>query len=125
MEWLELIFDFIKKTARFLWFGHNGYVAHFIVGILLSALVSIFSLNRSNNKIQSVMLGFLFATLIGLLKEIVDPYIGRHRAVIDLLFTSFGALLGSFSVFSDRLLHFYYPIEYPANRRIDFTIRSM
>ena len=89
--------------------GHNGYVAHFIIGIILSAFVSIFSLNRSNKKIQSVVHGFLFATLIGLLKEIVDPYIGRHRALIDLLFTSFGALLGSFSVFSDRLLHFLYP----------------
>lgn len=108
MECLDFIFDWMKKIAYFMWFGHNGYVAHFIVGIIASGLISIFSLKFWNSKIKSFFIGLLFATMLGLSKEIIDPYIGRQRHVIDLIFTISGGVLGSFSVFSEKLLHFFF-----------------
>ena len=109
MEVLDFILNLIKRVASYLWFSHNGHIAHFIVGLLIGGFVSIFLYKNSFNKMKSVLLGFVAASLVGMLKELIDPFIQRQMDMIDFLYTSFGGFLGCLIILSERLLRFIYP----------------
>ena len=109
MEWIELIFAWIRKIAYFLWFSHNGHVAHFVVGIIIGGFVSMAFFKSSGNKMQAVIIGFAVAALIGLAKELVDPFIGRNRDAANFYYTCYGGFLGCMTVFSKRMLQLIFP----------------
>jgi hypothetical protein len=109
MEWIEHIFYWIRKVIYFLWFDHQGHVAHFIVGIIIGALVSVVVLKKVGSKAKAVIIGFAVAAFIGLAKEMIDPYVGRNRDAADFYYTCYGGLIGCLSVLSDRLLKIITP----------------
>ena len=103
------VFDFIQKVIRklmHLFWGliYSGYASHLAVGILIGACISIYTWKRTSSKIRAILLGLTIATTIGFLKEIVDPYIGRSRDLMDLVYTVLGGLFGSIIVLSERVV---------------------
>ena len=109
MEWIEYIFAWIRKVAYFIWFSHHGHVAHFVVGIIIGGFVSVIVLKRLGSKSKAILIGFAVAALIGLAKEIIDPYVDRQRDAADFYYTCYGGLLGCLSVLSDRLVKIIAP----------------
>jgi hypothetical protein len=84
-------------------------VAHFVVGSIIGGFVSVFVLKRLGSKSKAIVIGFAVAALIGLAKEIIDPYVGRNRDAADFYYTCYGGLLGSLGVLSDRLVQIIAP----------------
>ena len=109
MELLDFVLGWVRRIVFFLWFGHNGYIAHFIIGIIFGAFVSIFYYHKSNKKMKSIVSSFILVLLLAAMKEVVDPLIGRHKNFIDLLFTCLGGIIGSLAVFSEKLTQLMSP----------------
>ena len=102
MELLDQIIQFIKKVARHFWYGNDGHLAHLIIGMLVGAIVAIILVRNSYPRTKAFLLGLAIAAAIGLLKELIDPYIGRQRDLLDFVFTVFGGALGAAAVFSGK-----------------------
>ena len=73
----------------------HGYFAHFNVGLLIGGLVSFFIFKKTGNKTRSFLFGILVATLFGVGKELIDPYLGRDVDLLDLIYTILGGVVGS------------------------------
>ena len=73
----------------------DGYFAHFNVGLLIGGLVSYLIFKKTGNKIKSFVFGILITTLIGIIKELIDPYVGRSLDKYDLIYTFLGGVVGS------------------------------
>ena len=80
-----------------------GYFAHFNVGLLISSLVSYLIFKKTGNKIKSLVFGILIATLIGIVKELFDPYIGRSLDKYDLIYTILGGVVGSLIILAIKI----------------------
>lgn len=104
MELLDQLIHFIKKVARHLWYGNSGHLAHLIIGMLIAALAAHFLFRSSSSRTRAFLLGLAIATVIGLLKELIDPFIGRQRDLFDFVFTVFGGMVGAATVFSGKYL---------------------
>ena len=75
--------------------SEEGYFAHVNAGILIGGLVSYLIFKKTGNKIKSFVFGILIATLIGIIKELIDPYLGRNVDLLDLIYTILGGVVGS------------------------------
>ncbi len=73
----------------------DGYFAHFNVGLLIGGLVSYLIFKKTGNKIKSLVFGILIATIFGVGKEVIDPYLGRNVDIYDLIYTVLGGVVGS------------------------------
>ena len=73
----------------------DGYFAHFNVGLLIGGLVSYLIFKKTGNKIKSLVFGILIATFVGIVKEVIDPYVGRSLDKNDLIYTVLGGVVGS------------------------------
>ena len=104
MEILDQVIQFIKKVAAHLWYGNNGHLAHLIVGVLIGGFGAIFLFKNSFSKSRAFLLGLAIAAIIGLLKELIDPFIDRQRDLGDFVFTVFGGVMGAAAVFSGKFV---------------------
>ena len=73
----------------------EGYFAHFNVGLLIGGIVSYVIFKKSGNKLKSIVFGILIATFFGVVKELIDPYLGRAVDLLDLIYTVLGGVVGS------------------------------
>ncbi|WP_290288062.1 hypothetical protein [Lutimonas halocynthiae] len=96
--------DLIRKIESFLQVTRNGYVEHFIGGILIGAIVSYFVFKKTHIIWVALFFGIVTSSFIGLAKELIDPYLRGDRDKLDLIFTSLGGILGSMSYYISRKL---------------------
>ncbi len=89
---------FISTHAQFN-SNNNGHAEHFIGGIIIGGVTSYLVYKKTNNKWKSWAIGTGAATIIGLAKELIDPYIGRRRDVYDIGYTALGGAIGASIVF--------------------------
>ncbi len=80
----------------------TGYFEHFIVGLLIGGLVSYLIFKKTCNKIKSFVFGILISTLIGTLKEVIDPYLRGNVDKYDLIYTFLGSVVGSVIILSKK-----------------------
>ena len=73
----------------------EGYFAHFNVVLLIGGIVSYVIFKKSGNKLKSIVFGILIATFFGVVKELIDPYLGRAVDLLDLIYTVLGGVVGS------------------------------
>lgn len=109
MDLIENILKLLRRIAHSLWFSGQGHLSHLIVGIIIGGFVSILIYKNSGNKVKAVIIGLTIASVIGLLKEVLDPYVGRNRDLSDFYYTCLGGVLGCLAIFSKRLLRFITP----------------
>ena len=81
----------------------DGYFAHFNVGLLIGGLVSYLTFKKTGNKIKSFVFGILITTLIGIIKEVIDPYLGGNLDKYDLIYTFLGSVVGSLLILLKRV----------------------
>ena len=75
--------------------SEDGYFAHFNVGLLIGGLISYLIFKKTGNKIRSLVFGILIASFVGIVKEVIDPYVGRSLDKNDLIYTVLGGVVGS------------------------------
>jgi uncharacterized membrane protein len=93
IQFYELLNFFIQKiNNRFLL---NGYLDHFVIGGLIGWLVGYLVYKKTINNLKAFLFGVAFVSCIGLAKEIIDPFVGRHRDKMDLVITILGGIIGS------------------------------
>jgi len=92
LYYLLLDFIYIKNWTQFM---ANGYASHFIIGVLIGPLVFHLLYKKPANHLKSWIVALAIVTIIGLIKEIIDPYMGRQRDKIDLVITILGGLIGT------------------------------
>ena len=73
----------------------NGYPSHFVIGSLIGALIFHLVYKKPANHLKSWIVALAIVTIIGLIKEIIDPYMGRQRDKIDLVITILGGIIGA------------------------------
>ena len=83
--------------------SEHGYFAHFNVGILIGGLASYLIFKKTGNKIKSFVFGILITTLIGTVKEVIDPYSGGNLDKYDLIYTFLGSVVGSLLILIKRV----------------------
>ena len=109
VDFFEKIATLVSKIAHFLWFSNHGHVSHFIVGLIIGGFVSMAIFKNSGNKTKAVIIGLAVASVIGFLKELIDPFVDRNRDPADFYYTCLGGLLGSATVLSNRLVRIIFP----------------
>ena len=97
--------DLIRKIESFLQISRNGYPEHFIGGIIIGAMVSYFVFKKTNMIWVALFIGIIISSLLGLFKELIDPYLRGDRDKLDLIFTSLGGFFGviSFYLYQKRV----------------------
>jgi len=92
-----LLFEYLSldvlKTSRH--FMGRGYPEHFVIGALIGGLALYLMYKKSSQLLKALIIAVAIVTVIGLAKEIVDPYFGRQRDIRDLIFTVLGGVLGA------------------------------
>ena len=94
--------QFIFHLQSFLQITDSGYFEHIIVGLLIGGLIAYLIYKQTSNKIKSFVFGILIATLIGILKEFLDPYMRGNVDRYDLIYTFLGSVFGSFIILSKK-----------------------
>ncbi len=95
MEIIKEILSFINRIQGLLHVSNTGYFEHFIVGVIITGLISYLSFDSSNNWFKSIFIGIITAFAGGLLKEYIDPIIGGDKDKLDLIFTVLGGVFGA------------------------------
>ena len=90
--------DLILKIESFLQVTHNGYVEHFIGGIIIGAIVSYFVFKKTNMIWVALFFGIVTTSFLGLAKELIDPYMRGSRDKLDLIFTVLGGTIGALAL---------------------------
>ncbi|MDZ7612699.1 MAG: hypothetical protein U5K51_02465 [Flavobacteriaceae bacterium] len=96
MEFFDPVFKLIQRFDSFITFTDNGYLEHFLVGLLIGGIVSAKVYKKIRKKVISFVTGCILAILVGLFKEFIDPFIGGDRDVGDFIYTVIGGLIGAF-----------------------------
>ena len=96
--------ELIHRIESFLQITRTGYVEHFIGGTIIAAIVSYVVFKKTNIIWVAIFIGIVTSSLIGLAKELFDPYMQGNRNKLDLIFTSLGGILGAMSFFLYRKL---------------------
>ena len=104
MELIKHILGLIHRLESYFQVTSTGYTEHFIAGALIGGVVSFVMLKRTNKKLQSLIVGLAVALMIGLFKELIDPYMRGDRDKTDLTVTALGGLLGCLLILSNRLV---------------------
>ncbi len=100
----SFMIDLIRKIESFLQITPNGYVEHFIGGIIIGAIVSYFVFKKTNIIRVALCIGVVISSLFGLVKELIDPYLQGDRDKLDLILTSLGGIIGAMSFYFIRKL---------------------
>ncbi len=79
--------------------SNKGHTEHFIVGMAIGAGTSYFVYRKTNNKFKSWIWGTGAGISIGLVKELIDPAIGKTRSAKDFGYTALGGSVGACIVF--------------------------
>lgn len=71
------------------WLANIGYdkYLHFIAGLLITQIGAAL--------LGSIIIGFIIAVVVGIIKEIMDKYLGGDCNVYDFLATAIGAIVGT------------------------------
>ena len=80
-------------------FTDSGHAEHFVVGAIIGGTTSYLVYKKTNNKFKSWLIGSGAATGAGILKELIDPMIGRKSSGEDLAFSALGGAIGATIVF--------------------------
>ena len=104
MELIKHILGLIHRLESYFQVTSTGYAEHFIAGVLIGGFVSFVMIKRTNRKLQSLIVGLSVALMIGLFKELIDPYMRGDRDKTDLVVTALGGLLGCLLMLSKRLV---------------------
>lgn len=99
MKRLTIVFVFFYSISMHSQFSENGHPEHFIGGMIIGGVTSYLVYKKTNNKWKSWAIGTGAATIIGLAKELIDPYIGRNRNGTDFKYTVLGGAIGASIVF--------------------------
>lgn len=73
----------------------TGHPEHFIFGTIAGGVTSYLVFKKTDNKLKSWLIGFGTASAAGLLKEAIDPAIGRERSAEDFGYTVLGGAVGA------------------------------
>ena len=74
----------------------NGHPEHIIAGAVIGAGVSYLVFKKTDNKLKAFLIGTASATVIGYLKEVVDPkWFGGVRSNKDFGYTALGGIIGA------------------------------
>ena len=95
MEIIKTILGYFKQILEILSISDTGYFEHFIVGFIISGLISHLYFEKTYHKFKSIFLGLSTAFFVGLLKEYVDPLIGGDKDKLDLIYTILGSITGA------------------------------
>lgn len=77
-------------------FSDNGYPEHFIAGTIIGGATSYFVYKKTNNKFKAWLVGAATASVVGYLKEVVDPkWFNRVRSGNDFKYSALGGVLGA------------------------------
>ncbi len=79
--------------VSFLQISRMGYYEQFIVGLLVSGLVCYLIFKKTGNKLKKIIFVILITTLIGIFKEVIDPYWGHDKDKHDLIYTFLGGVV--------------------------------
>ena len=102
IEFIKKIFHFISGVISFFQISYSGHFEHFIMGLLISALISYLIFWKTGKKMKSFIFGILITTLIGTLKEVMDPYLRGNVDKYDLIYTFLGGVVGSVIILSKK-----------------------
>lgn len=92
-KFMKKIIEWVKKT--FAWIKANtDKCLHFTVCVIIAVLFAKISMLFNNASFESVLIGGLSATLIGVIKECIDFLKGEDFDVKDLLADVIGAAAG-------------------------------
>jgi ABC-type uncharacterized transport system permease subunit len=91
--------DLIRKIESFLQVTHSGYAEHFIGGIMIGAIVSYLVFKKTNMIWVALFFGIVITASLGLVKELIDPYMRGSRDKLDLIFTIMGGFFGVISFY--------------------------
>ena len=95
MNFIDKLIEYYDRFRVLFHVSEHGYFAHFNVGILIGGLVSYLIFKKTSNKIKSLAYGIMIATIIGVGKELIDPYLERNVQLLDLIYTVLGGIVGS------------------------------
>ena len=90
--------DLIRKIESFLQITHSGYAEHLIGGIFIAAILAYLVFNKTNMFWTAMFMAIVITSLIGLFKELIDPYLRGDRSKLDLVFTVLGSIIGAFGL---------------------------
>jgi hypothetical protein len=85
-------FIVIKTNAQL---SNNGHPEHLIGGFVIGGVTSFLVFKKTDNKLKSWLIGTGAATAAGLIKEAIDPALGRERSGQDLGYTVLGGAIGA------------------------------
>ncbi len=78
---------------------NKGHPEHIVAGMAIGGVTSYLVYRKTNNKFKSWAIGTGAATVIGLAKELIDPYIGHESSAQDFGYTVLGGAIGASIVF--------------------------
>ncbi len=99
MKSLVIVFTFFYVIPAHAQLSDSGYAEHFIAGLAIGGITSYLVYRKTDNKWKSWAIGAGASTIIGLTKELIDPYIGRDRNGGDFKYTVLGGAIGASIVF--------------------------
>lgn len=77
-------------------FSDKGHPEHFIAGAVIGGVTSYLVFRKTDNKLVSWLVGAGTASVLGLVKEIVDPlWFDKNRSFDDFAYTVAGAVIGA------------------------------
>lgn len=77
-------------------FSDKGHPEHFIAGAVIGGATSYFIFKKTDNKWVSWLVGAGTASVLGLVKEVVDPlWFDKNRSFDDFAYTVFGGVVGA------------------------------
>ena len=91
--------EIIQDIKSLLQVTENGYLEHFIGGFLISAFIAHITFKKTKLFWIAFLMAVFISTLIGLFKELIDPYILGDRDKLDLIITGLGGAFGGLSFF--------------------------
>ena len=77
-------------------FSENGHPEHFIAGTLIGGATSYLVFKKTDNKLKAWIIGAATGTVVGVLKEIIDPeFLSGTRSRTDMLYSGLGSVFGA------------------------------
>jgi len=77
----------------------NGHPEHVIGGAVIGGVTSYLVYRKTDDKFKSWLIGTGASAVVGLIKELIDPSIGRTRSGEDFGYTVLGGAIGASIVF--------------------------
>lgn len=95
MKYLMLVLFLMCFMVSQAQFTDDGHPEHVVGGMVIGGVTSYLVFRKTDNKVKSWLIGTGAATALGLIKELIDPSIGRERSGEDFGYTVLGGAIGA------------------------------